>query len=140
MRAKLHAAVLFVSTAAIFSGCGATKDISGASDAVTTFHARLDSGDYTTIYSQADQVFRNASKQQEFLEFMAAIHRKLGRVNSAKQERFFVNYTTSGTRVRLNYTTKFTGGDAEEEFVWAKSGNDYTLAGYHINSMALITK
>jgi len=71
---------------------------------------------------------------------MAAMRRKLGKVNSAKRESFFVNYATSGTRVRLNYATKFTEGDADEEFVWAKSGNDYAPVGYRINSMALITK
>jgi len=64
----------------------------------------------------------------------------VGKVNSAKRESFFVNYATSGTRVRLNYATKFTEGDADEEFVWAKSENDYAPVGYHNNSMALITK
>jgi len=121
-------------------GCGTQKDVSGARTAVTQFHADLNNENYDAIYSQADQRFRDASKQPDFEALMKAIHKKLGPVQDAKPLGFFVNYNTSGTQIRLTYKTKFAEGDAEEEFVWSKSGTNYELLGYHINSNALITK
>ena len=38
-----------------------------------------------------------------------------------------------------DYST-ITGGDAREEFVWAKSGDSRQLLNYQINSNALITR
>jgi len=61
-------------------------------------------------------------------------------VKAATQQGFFVNFTTSGTMVRLNYTTKSEQGDAQEEFLWKMKGNQAVLVGYHINSNALVTK
>lgn len=74
------------------------------------------------------------------MALMTAIHKKLGNVQQASRKGFFVNYNTSGTSIRLTYATKFAGGDADEEFVWSKQGDNFLLLGYHINSIALITK
>ena len=134
------AATLLGILTAVAGGCGATKDIGAANEAVTRFHAQLDSQDFGTIYSQADQRFRDITPQSDFLAFMNAIHNKLGKVTDATRQRFFVNYTTSGEQLRLTYATKFAGGNGQEEFVWVKSGDGLALLGYHINSMALITK
>jgi len=122
------------------AGCSTTKDLGAASAAVTRFHEQLDKADFSAIYTEADQRFRDSSPQPEFLTFMNAVHAKLGKVTDATRQGFFVNFTTSGKRVRLTYATKFAAGDAQEEFVWAKNGNDFALLGYHINSMALVTK
>jgi hypothetical protein len=51
-----------------------------------------------------------------------------------------VNWTTSGTRVVLDYSTKFDAGDAAEQFTWKIAGNNAVLVGYNINSTALIVK
>jgi hypothetical protein len=45
----LTAILTVVLTAA--GGCGATKDLGVANDAVTRFHGQLDSQDFATIYS-----------------------------------------------------------------------------------------
>jgi hypothetical protein len=100
----------------------------------------MDSEQFTQIYSEADDALRAVTKQQDFLAFVSAVHRKLGRVQNASQTSFLVNFSTSGTRVRLNYQTKFDGGDAQEEFIWKIKGDQAALVGYHINSTALITK
>jgi hypothetical protein len=100
----------------------------------------MDSEQFADIYSQADDAFRAATKQQDFLDFISAVHRKLGKVQNASQGGYFVNFSTSGTQVRLNYRTKFEGGDAQEEFIWKIKGNQAVLVGYHINSNALVTK
>jgi Protein of unknown function (DUF4019) len=140
MRVKSYSIAALAILASMFMGCGTSKDIGGASEAVTTFHARLDNGDFSTIYAQADPRFRTASSQKDFIDLMAAIHRKLGKVSYANRQGFFVNWDTSGTRVRLTYATKFTEGDAQEEFVWAKAGDRFALLGYNINSNTLIVK
>jgi hypothetical protein len=121
-------------------GCSAQKDIGAASAAVVQFHQRLDNQDYLAIYNGADQRFRGASKQDDFVALMTAIHNKLGTVQQASRQGFFFNYNTSGSTIKLTYATKFSGGDADEEFLWGKRGDNFLLVGYHINSNALITK
>lgn len=139
MRGKLLVCLVFLLLGAI-AGCGSTKDLAEAGEAVTRFHTQLDAEQFDAIYSQADQRFRDTTSQADFLAFTNAIHRKLGKVVDAKRNSYFVNFTTSGTQVRLNYATKFAGGDAQEEFVWVQGSQGFVLLGYHINSMALITK
>jgi hypothetical protein len=107
---------------------------------VARFHQQLDSQNYVTVYAQADQKFRDATKQDDFVALMTAVHSKLGQVGSTTRKSYFVNYNTSGSQIRVNYATKFGEGDAEEEFVWSKNGDNLALLGYHINSVALITK
>jgi hypothetical protein len=121
-------------------GCGTSDNIRLAENGVTQVHAQMDNGQFLQIYAQADPGLRSATKQQDFLDFVGAVHRKLGKVQTATRASYFVNFTTSGTRVRLNYETKFEGGDAQEEFVWKIKGQDVVLLGYHINSTALILK
>jgi len=120
--------------------CGTQKDLVAADTAVARFHQLLDSQDYVALYVQADQKFRVATKQGDFVALMTAVHKKLGRVGNAARKGFFVNYNTSGSQIRVNYATKFSEGDAEEQFLWSKNGDNLTLLGYHINSNALIIK
>lgn len=129
----LHASLLIVA-------CGTQKDLAAADTAVAHFHKQLDMQDYAAIYAQADQKLRDAAKQDDFVALMTAIHRKLGQAGSATRQSFFVNYNTSGTQIRVSYSTKFGEGDAQEQFAWAKNGNNLTLLTYNINSNALITK
>jgi len=111
-----------------------------AAAAVTQFHAQIQNQDYLSIYNQADPRLRNVSKQEDFVALLTAVHSKLGSVQTASRKAFFVNYTTSGEQIRLTYATKFSGGDAEEQFLWGKQDGKIVLLGYHINSLALITK
>jgi Protein of unknown function (DUF4019) len=120
--------------------CGAQKDVAAADKAVIRFHAQLDNQDFTAMYDQADPQFRKVSKQEDFVALMTAIHKKLGHVESAARQGLFWNDTTSGLRIRLTYNTKFSDGDAQEQFVWTKNGDNLVLLGYNINSNALITK
>ena len=121
-------------------GCSMKADVQKAGTGVEHFHSQLDGQDYAGIYSEADSRFRDATKLADFLALMNAVHSKLGSVQSSSQQTFFVNYNTSGSTVRVVYSTKFAGGEAREEFIWAKSGDKVQLLGYNINSNALITK
>jgi hypothetical protein len=120
--------------------CGAQKDLEAAAAAVTQFHTQVQNQDYVSVYNQADPRLRNVTRQEDFVALLTAVHNKLGAVQTALQNRFFVNYTTSGEQITLTYVTKFSGGDANEQFLWAKQDGKIVLLGYHINSNALITK
>jgi hypothetical protein len=124
----------------VLGGCGASDVLRFANEGVARFRAQLGGQQYLDIYSQADSAFRSVTKQQDFVDFMSAINRKLGKFQSASQTGYFVNWTTSGTRVRLTFSAKYEGGDAQEEFIWHVSGKQALLVGYHVNSNALITK
>jgi hypothetical protein len=104
------------------------------------FHRQLDSQDYADVYMQADQKFRDATKWDDFVAFMTAVHRKPGPVGNAARKSFFVNYNTAGSQIRVNYDTKFAEGNAEEQFLWSKKADNLALLGYNIDSNALITK
>lgn len=140
MLRKLQLSLFLIPLTLVIAGCGAKKDIEAASVAVTQFHGQLDRQDYLSIYQNADERFRGTSKQDDFLALMSAVHNKLGTVQQASRQGFFVNYNTSGSSIRLTYATKFSAGDAEEEFLWSKRGDGVRLLGYHINSNALVTK
>jgi hypothetical protein len=126
-----------------FSLCsctGTVADVAAARKAVVHFHQQLDQEKYADMYAEAAPELREATKQQDFLALMSAVHRKLGVVQDATQSQFNVNWTTSGTRVHLNYQTKFAGGSATETFTWKTGGDRPSLVGYNINSNALILK
>lgn len=137
---ELFAALFLGFALCLLAGCGAKQEIADAERAVVQFHQRLDGGEFNTIYNEADPRFQTASPQTEFLPFITAVHTKLGNVVTASRQGFFLNATTSGLQVRLNYSTKFAGGDAQEQFVWSQNGEKLQLLGYHVNSMALIIK
>ncbi len=107
---------------------------------VETFHAHLNAQQYPTIYAESSPEFQKSASEREITEFFEAIHRKLGAVVSSKQDRFLVNFTTAGTIVTLNYSTKFESGDGEETFVWMVSDDKAQLLHYNVESRALITK
>ncbi len=137
---KRKLSLYFIPLSILIAACGTQKDMEAASAAVTQFHSQLDNQDYSSIYNKADQRFRDASKQEDFVALMTAVHKKLGTVQQSSRQGFFVNYNTSGTSIRLTYSTKFSGGDADEEFLWSKRGDNFLLLAYHINSNVLITK
>lgn len=137
---KLLATFLLVVLGYASIGCGMQKELADAGDAVNRFHGQLDAGNFNTIFNESDSRFRAATPLDQFLPFITAVRTKLGKVESASRKGFFVNYTTSGLQIRVNYETKFAAGDAQEEFVWVKNTDGLKLLGYHINSNALIIK
>jgi hypothetical protein len=121
----------------LMGGCGSGDDLRIAREGAAHVHAQMDNEQFANTYSQADDAFRAATKRQDFLDFISAVHRKLGKVQNVSHGGYFVNFSTSGTQLRLNYHTKFEQGDAQEEFIWKIKGKQAALAGYHINSNAL---
>lgn len=119
--------------------CSMQADLGSAQAAVAHFHTQLDAEQYAAIYASTAPDLKRVSSEEKFSALLAAVHRKLGKVQSVKRQNWRVNYNTAGTFVTLSYATVFAGGDAEEEFVYRQDPQP-ALAGYHINSEALVLK
>jgi hypothetical protein len=140
MRRTLYALFSGVCLVFLVAGCGGKQQIANAEAAVTQFHADMNAGNFDQIYLASDPAMKNASSQEKFVALLDAIHRKLGAAQSANRQTFFINYATSGKFLRLTYATQYDADSATEEFVFRINGDNVTLAGYHINAEALITK
>jgi len=127
--------------AAVFlAGCTASENIDGVEKEVARFHALLDEERFEAIWHQGTTEFQKAVTREEFVEFLSAVHRKLGTVQSAKRQGWNVNYTTAGTLVTLSYATAFREGEAAEQFTYRNDGQVSQLLRYDISSKALILK
>lgn len=125
----------------LFSCGSSSKNVQLAQNSVGVFHAQLDTEQYNSIYAAADERFRQASTEADFLNLVQAIHIKLGTVQeSTLRNSGIAWHTGTGTTVTLLYYTRFSGGTGTEEFVWHIQENQATLYGYHINSTDLIRK
>jgi Protein of unknown function (DUF4019)/NTF2-like N-terminal transpeptidase domain len=140
MRRALYTPLSMVLFALAVASCGGKQQIANAETAVTQFHAQLNAGNFDQIYTDSDAAMKNASSQEKFVALLDAIHRKLGAAKSANRQSFFMNYGTSGKFLRLTYASQYDADNATEEFVFRVDGNNVRLAGYHINSEALVTK
>ena len=140
MKRLFHFAALGSFFCFLVVGCSAPIDFGAASSAVKDFHSQLNNQDYAAIYNNSDQRFRDAVRPEQWQNLGKAIHTKLGSVTDATRRGFHVNYSFAGSTVDIVYSTKFTSGDAQEEFVWAKGSDGLRLLHYQINSDALVMK
>jgi hypothetical protein len=101
----------------------------------------LNSEQYEAIYAAADEGLHKAATEEEFVALLQAVHRKLGKVQTARRNNFQVGVSTGqGTIVTLVYNTTFVQGSGTEQFLWHMRDNQPVLLGYHISSNALILK
>jgi hypothetical protein len=123
------------------SGCGGlTKGKAAAEAAIILFHQQMNDGLYEEIWNQAHEKFRGASSKEKFVEFMSAIERKLGKVQSSKNIGWKVNTFNFTTTVLMNQNTTFEKGSGIETFTFEMKGENALLVGYNIQSMDLIIK
>jgi hypothetical protein len=134
MRMPVLAAML----AACLAGCSVAASIGAAQVQVAAFHVKLNAGQFDAIYLASAPEMKKATTQAEWDQFAAAIHRKLGNLRTTSLIGENENMTTSGTFVTLNYNSTFDHGAGVENFVYRVDGAAPGLAGYHINSNALI--
>ena len=139
MLRPLSATILIFLLLILFGNCSPAKKKQVAESAVAKFHSQLDGRQFHDIYVQSGPEFQKSATEAEITEFLSAVHRKLGNVQSSKAQRFFVNFSTSGTIVTLAYDSQFANGPAVEEFVWRVS-EEPRLVSYRINSLLLVTK
>ncbi len=104
-------------------------------------HQKMTNGDLAGIYDGADQRYKDAVSRAKSDALFSAIALKLGSPQDCKQQGFNINATTSGTTLRLVCETKFSkDATGTETFVWIKSGDQFRLLSYNIDSDALIER
>jgi len=141
MRIRKTTGVPLLAIFIAFGGsCSLQKSKATGESAVAKFHSQFNAEQYHEIYGKTDEGFRKATSEQEMLEYLRAIHRKLGEVKDAKQIGWHLNATTGGVQVFLAYKTSFSEGDATEQFVFLVSGDNSALFRYNIESPLFITK
>jgi hypothetical protein len=118
-------------------GAGLMEGRRLSANGMQRFHALLNSGQYEQIYEGASDAFRRGGRKEDLIKFFQLIHRKLGDAGSSSLHRVNVTATPTGTYITAAYTTTFTEGEADEAFVWLKSGQGVVLNGYNIRSMKL---
>jgi hypothetical protein len=121
-------------------GCSMSADTAVAEKQVQTFHQLFDAGEFADIYDRSADELRKATSKREFVALLEAVHRKLGHTKSSDKVGWNVNYQTSGEFVSLNYKTAYENGDANEQFVFLMHDQTALLAGYVVNSTALILR
>ncbi len=104
-------------------------------------HQKMTNGDLAGIYDGADQRYKDAVSREKSDALFSAVARKLGAPENCKQQGFNINTTTSGTTIRLVCQTTFSkNATGVETIVWIKSGDQFRLVGYHIESDELIER
>lgn len=109
-----------------------------ANAAVHHFHQQLNTEEYEEIYRESDDGFKAGQNHDELIEFLQAVHRKLGNAGDATRTSIRVDTNTHGTFITTWYRTAFATGSATEMFIWVESSGTLKLYGYHIQSNALI--
>jgi hypothetical protein len=120
------------------AGCSFGQDKAAAEAAVVQFHQMLDAGRYHDIYVSTSDEFRRVTSEAEFTRILQTIHDRFGAVRQASEGSWRVNLANGGAMVVLHYATQFASAHGEEEFIYRASGGGARLAGYHINSPALL--
>lgn len=131
---KIAVVILFSGLAA----CSAGTDIPLADSAVSRFHTLLDAGQNAQIYGDSAPEMKGTTSEAKLTALLAAVHRKLGTVSKAEQKGWNDTVNTGGHFVTLNYATTYARGEAAETFVYKIADGKARLAGYHVNSDALI--
>lgn len=122
-------------------GCsGMMKGKAAADPAVARFHQQLNDKQFSEIYAESSQRMKDAATEQELIDLLDAVNRKLGRVKDSKSTSWHVGSTTEGTFITVTYDTTFTDGKATEKFIFELDGDKGILVNYNINSNELITK
>ncbi len=117
-----------------------SKDTELAQAQIVVFHNELDAGTFQHIYLSSSPDLQKVTSEGDFVTLLEAINRKLGRVTTSTQKTWNVASTTSGTFVTIVNNSKFEHGLGDEQFVYRIDNGVARLAGYHINSMALVTR
>ena len=131
--------IAFVATFA--AGCGGfIKGKAAAEQGVADFHKSYNEGKFSDVYSATHPAFRGGTTEQQFLEFVGAVQRKLGKVTSTSTANFNIRSFNLKTTVVLVQNTAFEHGIGTETFTFHINGEKALLVEYNINSKDLILR
>jgi hypothetical protein len=127
------------------SGCSGCLGIANSGHQAQTLaagmHRKMADSDQAGIYDGADQRYKSAVSREKSDALFSAVASKLGAPQDCKQKSFNVMAATWGTTIRLVCETTFSkGATGMETFVWVKSGDQFKLLSYHIDSEELIER
>lgn len=120
-------------------GCSFGADTKAAEDGVVAFHRAMDSGQYAAIYDGSAADLKSTVSRDDFIKLLGGIHAKLGAFQSGKTTGWNDNVNTGGHYMSLTREAHFERGPGTEEFVFRIENSRPVLAGYHVNSNALVT-
>jgi hypothetical protein len=132
-----RSSLLFLAALTLAS-CSLGQDASLAKAQIPHFREQMAAQQFNQIYAEAADELKSKTSEQDFVTLFAAFERKLGGVKSAEENGWKVNYSTSGNFATLSYKTQFEKGAGVETFVYRLSGDRALLAGYNVNSPALV--
>ncbi len=127
-----------LAAAALLCGCSAANDMPLAEAAIADFHAKLNAGQFGAIYGAGSDEMKRAAKEGELVQLLAAVQRKLGPFQSGKAVGWNDQFATGGHFMTIQYAATYARGAANETFVFRIGGDRAALAGYNINSTALV--
>jgi hypothetical protein len=133
--------LLILSIALITSGCGGMANGKKAAEqGVADFHKLYNDGKLAEIYTGGHVKLKAAATEKQFLEFVSAVHRKLGKVTQTSTAGFNIRTFNLITTVVLTQSTTFEQGTGTEGFTFQMVDGKAILLGYNINSTDLILK
>ncbi len=116
-----------------------SKDVDIARRAVEQFHRQIAAGQDDAIYDETDSAYKESMSPEAHEGFFARIRRKMGAFKNSTNTGYFINTSTTGTLVRLQYKTQCANGELGEGFVWRIEGERAILVRYEANSPLLLT-
>jgi hypothetical protein len=128
-----------IASGALLASCSPQADLTAADSAIAEFHARLDRAQFAPIYAASAPEMKAVTNGTDLVKLLAAVHGKLGRFKGGKTVGWNDTRNTSGHFLNIGYQANYEKGQALEEFLFRLDGDGATLAGYHVNSNALIT-
>lgn len=134
----MHRFIAALAAAALLAGCSMGQDMSTVQAGITAFHQQMNAQAFDKIYQASSADMKGASDQAGLVKLLSAVHRKLGDFQSGSAVGWNDNVATGGHFVTVHYAANYALGKADETFTYRVDGSTATLAGYHINSLALI--
>src|SRR5262245_33187472 len=122
--------------------CGTTfyRTAQASDAAAAEFHEKLNNEQYHEIYTEADHLFQESGKEEDYTKFFRGIHDKLGKAGNAKLQNINLNTNMQGSFATIIYDTAYERGSAVETFTWRRDGGRLLLVGYNIQSPELVKK
>jgi hypothetical protein len=122
----------------ILAGCSTGAEVPAAERAAASFHAQLDSGRFTAIYAESSDEMKRTTSPQDLVRLLEAVHARLGRFRGGRTASWNDSRTSAGRFITLDYAASYERGAAEENFVFRIDDGRAALAGYHVDSKALV--
>lgn len=122
-------------------GCSpaeAGKSVEQSQQAIKIFHGELNAGNFDDIYYGSADEMQDSVDIVGFEELLGAVQKKLGKAGKSEQQSWHVNFANGTTIVTLTMETTYEKDKATETFVYVKTKERMKLAGYNIQSRALI--